>query len=73
MIWGTLKRLKYRVNISDFRCDCIQYYNRATCEHLVLISHNLGMSLGYYKPVTKFVILKKRGRPRRAANSLKKD
>lgn len=69
----TINRVKHRVNLSDLSCDCSTFHDRATCEHLVCISHYLGLSLGYYKPATKFVILKKKGRPRLAKNALQKD
>ncbi|RNA23499.1 hypothetical protein BpHYR1_005366 [Brachionus plicatilis] len=69
----TVNRAKYRVNVSDLSCECRTYHDRSTCEHLVFISHHLGLSLGYYKPASKFETLKKRGRPRLAKNALKKN
>ncbi|CAF0729383.1 unnamed protein product, partial [Brachionus calyciflorus] len=69
----TISRQKYRVNVSEQNCECAEYHDRGTCSHLIYLSHSIGLNLGYYKPIEKFVFLRKRGRPKQAKNALSID
>lgn len=68
-----LKRERYRINLGELSCTCHQFMDRATCSHLIYLSHLMELDLGYYNPITKFVFLKKRGRPKNASKALSRD
>ncbi|CAF0959807.1 unnamed protein product [Brachionus calyciflorus] len=39
------KKEKYRINLFDFNCSCVDFMDRA---HLVYLSHSMELDLGYY-------------------------
>ncbi|CAF0978500.1 unnamed protein product [Brachionus calyciflorus] len=67
------KKEKYRINLFDLNCSCVDFMDPATCSHLVYLSHSMELDLGYYNGVTKFVYLKKKRKPKKATPALSKD
>ncbi|CAF0745112.1 unnamed protein product [Brachionus calyciflorus] len=67
------KKERFRINLDDVSCTCHEFLHRSACSHLIYISHSMEFNFGYYNPTTKFVFLKKRGRPKNAYEALVKD